>query len=153
MCNRTDCYGTTFGPMACSVCRERGMEMRDNGITRSWELRPEGRAWLAARGTSGCATCDDLRDENAALVAEVRRLREALNREHHAWQCAEIRGDDLEEENAALRKQVAALEKANLHAEQTAMVLAEQVGKGNLGKIQDALNYAHYKATEREAIR
>ncbi len=57
------------------------------------------------------------------------------------------------DENAALRERVEALEKTNLRLEETAKVLAEQVGKGNLGKIQDALNYAHYKATEREAIR
>ena len=25
MCNRTDCYGSAFGEMACSVCRERDM--------------------------------------------------------------------------------------------------------------------------------
>lgn len=94
------------------------VDKRDNGITRSWELRPEGKAWLAASGTSGCATCDDLRAENAAL-----------------------------------RERVEALEKTNLRLEETAKVLAEQVGKGNLGKIQDALNYAHYKATEREAMK
>ena len=39
-----------------------------------------------------------------ALVAEVRRLREALNKEHRAWQCADARGDWLEMENAALRE-------------------------------------------------
>lgn len=42
------------------------------------------------------------------LVAEVRRLREALNKEHRAWQCAEGRGDGLEMENAALREKVEA---------------------------------------------
>ena len=42
------------------------------------------------------------------LVAEVRRLREALNKEHPAWQCAEGRGDGLEMENAALREKVEA---------------------------------------------
>ena len=41
-----------------------------------------------------------------AMVAEVRRLREALNKEHRAWQCAECRGDDLEMENAYLREKV-----------------------------------------------
>ena len=25
MCNRTDCYGSAFGEMACSVCREMDM--------------------------------------------------------------------------------------------------------------------------------
>ena len=25
MCNRTDCYGSAFGELACSVCRERDM--------------------------------------------------------------------------------------------------------------------------------
>lgn len=45
-----------------------------------------------------------------ALVAEVRRLRAALNKEHRAWQCAEMRGDVLEAENAALRDRVEALE-------------------------------------------
>ena len=45
-----------------------------------------------------------------ALVAEVRRLREALNKEHRAWQCADARGDWLEMENAALREKVAAWE-------------------------------------------
>lgn len=44
------------------------------------------------------------------LVAEVRRLREALNKEHRAWQCAEGRGDGLEMENAALREKVEAWE-------------------------------------------
>ena len=42
------------------------------------------------------------------LVAEVRRLREALNKEHRAWQCADARGDWLEMENAALREKVEA---------------------------------------------
>lgn len=60
-----------------------------------------------------------------ALVAEVRRLRD----------------------------RVEALEKTKKHLSETARVLAEQVGKGNLGKIQDALNYAHYKASEREAMK
>ena len=41
-----------------------------------------------------------------ALVAEIRRLREALNKEHRAWQCADARGDWLEMENAALRENV-----------------------------------------------
>lgn len=45
-----------------------------------------------------------------ALVAEVRMLREALNKEHRAWQCADARGDWLEMENAALREKVDALE-------------------------------------------
>ena len=45
-----------------------------------------------------------------ALVAEVRRLREALNKEHRAWQCADARGDWLEMENAALREKVEAWE-------------------------------------------
>ena len=50
------------------------VDKRDNGITWSWELRPEGKAWLAASGTSGCATCDDLRAENAALRERVEAL-------------------------------------------------------------------------------
>ncbi len=115
MCNRTDCYGSAFGEMACSVCRERDMEMtelshnmrqalidldapycdasvywtkntmaalekrglvfrRDNGITWSWEVTPEGRTFLKESGTSGCATCDDLRAENAALRERVEAL-------------------------------------------------------------------------------
>lgn len=45
-----------------------------------------------------------------ALVAEVRRLREALNKEHRAWQCTDARGDWLEMENAALREKVEAWE-------------------------------------------
>ena len=45
-----------------------------------------------------------------ALVAEVRRLREALNKEHRAWQCADARGDGLEMDNAALREKVDAWE-------------------------------------------
>lgn len=45
-----------------------------------------------------------------ALVAEVRKLRAALNKEHRAWQCAEMRGDVLEAENAVLRDRVEALE-------------------------------------------
>ena len=45
-----------------------------------------------------------------ALVAEVRRLREALNKEHRAWQCADARGDWLEMENTALREKVEAWE-------------------------------------------
>ena len=44
------------------------------------------------------------------LVAEVRRLLEALNKEHRAWQCADARGDWLEMENAALREKVEAWE-------------------------------------------
>ena len=45
-----------------------------------------------------------------ALVAEIRRLREALSKEHRAWQCAEGRGDGLEMENSALREKVDAWE-------------------------------------------
>ena len=45
-----------------------------------------------------------------ALVAEVRMLREALNKEHRAWECADARGDWLEVENAALREKVEAWE-------------------------------------------
>ena len=50
----------------------RGLvDKRDNGITWSWELRPEGKAYLAASGTSGCAMCDDLKSENVALREKV----------------------------------------------------------------------------------
>lgn len=45
-----------------------------------------------------------------SLVAEVRRLREKLDKEHSAWRVAEVRGDGLEMENAALRDRVEALE-------------------------------------------
>lgn len=45
-----------------------------------------------------------------SLVAEVRRLREKLDKEHSAWRIAEVRGDGLEMENAALRDRVEALE-------------------------------------------
>ena len=55
-------------------------------------------------------TFDELRNAVPALVAEVRRLREALNKEHRAWQCADARGDWLEMENAALREKVEAWE-------------------------------------------
>ena len=48
------------------------------------------------------AACNDV----PALIAEVRRLREALSKEHRAWQCAEGRGDGLEMENAVLREKV-----------------------------------------------
>ena len=51
-------------------------------------------------------TFDELRNAVHALVAEVRRLREALNKEHRAWQCADARGDYLEMENAVLREKV-----------------------------------------------
>ena len=87
-----------------------------------------------------------------ALVAEVRRLREDLNKEHRAWQCAEGRGDGLEMENAALREKAEAWEKEKPHLEETARVLAEQVGKGNLGKIQKALEWAEEEAKKREAV-
>ena len=87
-----------------------------------------------------------------ALVAEVRRLREALNKEHRAWQCADARGDWLEMENAALREKVEAWGKEKTHLEETARVLAEQVGKGNLAKIQNALEWADEEAKKREAV-
>lgn len=48
------------------------------------------------------AACNDV----PALIAEIRRLREALSKEHRAWQCAEGRGDGLEMENAVLREKV-----------------------------------------------
>ncbi len=61
----------------------RGLvDKRDNGITWSWELRPEGKAYLASSGTSGCAMCDDLKAENAALRT---RLAKAL----WAFECEE----------------------------------------------------------------
>ena len=123
MCNRTDCAGSAFGELSCSVCRERDMEMtelshnmrqalidldapycdasvywtkntmaalekrglvfrRDNGITWSWEVTPEGRTFLKESGTSGCAMCDDLKAENAALRT---RLAKAL----WAFECEE----------------------------------------------------------------
>lgn len=87
-----------------------------------------------------------------ALVAEIRRLRESLNKEHRAWQCAEGRGDGLEMENAALREKVEAWGKEKTHLEETARVLAEQIGKGNLGKIQLALEWADEEAKKREAV-
>ena len=32
MCNRTDCYGSVFGPLACSVCRERDMDLSERQV-------------------------------------------------------------------------------------------------------------------------
>ncbi len=58
-----------------SALEKRGLVFRrDNGITWSWEVTPEGKDLLAASGTSGCATCDDLRAENAALRDRVEAL-------------------------------------------------------------------------------
>lgn len=129
MCNRTDCYGSAFGELSCSVCRERDMEMtelshnmrqalidldapycdasvywtkntmaalekrglvfrRDNGITWSWEVTPEGRTFLKESGTSGCATCDDLWAENAALRDRVEALEWLVEcMENYEWNC------------------------------------------------------------------
>ena len=72
---------------------KRGLVFRrDNGITWSWEVTPEGRTFLKESGTSGCATCDDLRAENAALVAEVRRLRAELEQVQHGMTAAYMAG-------------------------------------------------------------
>lgn len=59
---------------------------------------------------------------------------------------------NAEKENAALREKVEAWEKEKPHLEETARVLAEQVGKGNLGKIQKALEWAEEEAKKREAV-
>ncbi len=58
-----------------AALEKRGLVFRrDNGITWSWEVTPEGRTFLKESGTSGCATCDDLRAENAALRERVEAL-------------------------------------------------------------------------------
>ena len=58
-----------------AALEKRGLVFRrDNGITWSWEVTPEGRTFLKESGTSGCATCDDLRAENAALRDRVEAL-------------------------------------------------------------------------------
>ena len=143
MCNRTDCYGSAFGPLACSVCREKDMsmtELTDAELARLEELAGKATPgeWYesvtgegvpsvnasaedAYHGFSICiqgmihnthnityiaAACNAV----PSLVAEVRRLREALDAEHSAWRVAEVRGDGLEMENAALRDRVEALE-------------------------------------------
>ena len=73
-------------------------------------------ALACAAGTGDYSAHDDADDSakyaaaacNAvpALIAEIRRLLEALSKEHRAWQCAEGRGDGLEMENAVLREKV-----------------------------------------------
>ena len=66
-----------------SALEKRGLVFRrDNGITWSWEVTPEGRKFLQESGTSGCAKCDELKAENAALRT---RLEKAL----WAWECEE----------------------------------------------------------------
>ena len=58
-----------------AALEKRGLVFRrDNGITWSWEVTPEGRTFLKESGTSGCATCDDLWAENAALRDRVEAL-------------------------------------------------------------------------------
>ena len=77
MCNRTDCYGSAFGEMACSVCRER--DMRELKLTDADLARLEELAAHYASGNALPFTEDAYRESacNAtpALVAEVRRLR------------------------------------------------------------------------------
>lgn len=58
-----------------SALEKRGLVFRrDNGITWSWEVTPEGRKFLQESGTSGCAKCDELKAENAALRDRVEDL-------------------------------------------------------------------------------
>lgn len=58
-----------------SALEKRGLVFRrDNGITWSWEVTPEGRKFLQESGTSGCAKCDELKAENAALRDRVEAL-------------------------------------------------------------------------------
>lgn len=77
------------------------------------------------------AACNDV----PALAAEVRRLREALNKEHRAWQCAEGRGDGLEMENAALRAKVEALQK-NYDCEHAALMRHEHMVAELMEKVE-----------------
>lgn len=58
-----------------AALEKRGLVFRrDNGITWSWEVTPDGRTLLKESGTSGCAACDDLKAENAALRDRVEAL-------------------------------------------------------------------------------
>ena len=69
-----------------------------------------------------------------ALVAEVRRLR-------RNYECSEKSLQRHEHMVAELMEKVEAWEKEKPHLEETARVLAEQVGNENLGKIQKALEW------------
>ena len=57
-----------------ALCSRGLVCKRDNGVTWSWEVRPEGKALLQASGTSGSAAYDDLQAENAALRERVEAL-------------------------------------------------------------------------------
>ena len=93
-----------------------------------------------------------------ALVAEVRRLREALNKEHRAWQCADARGDWLEMENAALREKVEAWEwweEVRTYDPWSEHPYCTACGnRSKRGKIFDCAvdEYEKIKSTAREAI-
>ena len=119
MCNRTDCAGSWAGPMACARCRERDMsemKLTDADLARLEELAAaagEGAYSAYSAEGDGCPTIQYVVaacNAAPALVAEVRRLRESLNKEHRSWQCADARGDWLEMENASLREKVEAWE-------------------------------------------
>ena len=141
MCNRTDCYGSAFGPMACAVCWEVDMgetTLTDAELTRLEALikhknvggstalhylpslvaevrRLRAELEQVQHGMTAAYMAGSV-DARKEAEAEVHRLREALNKEHRAWQCAEMRGDALEEENAALRDMVEALGKCEIAA-------------------------------------
>lgn len=156
MCNRTDCAGSWAGAMACAVCRERDMsemKLNDAELARLEEL--------AGKATPGKWSTTDYTGPDVLITAMLEGIPYSVwNRGTNA------RKEDLEYIAAAcnmapvlvaevrkLRDRVEALEKTKKHLSETARVLAEQVGNGNLGKIQDALDYAHYKASEREAMK
>ncbi len=61
-----------------AALEKRGLVFRrDNGITWSWEVTPDGRIFLKESGTSGCAACDDLKAENAKQQCMIDWLAQA----------------------------------------------------------------------------
>lgn len=94
MCNRTDCYGSAFGEMACAVCRER--EMGKMKLTDAELVRLEELAELYLSGNALPFAESDYRESacNAvpSLVAEVRRLRAELEQMQHGMTAAYMVG-------------------------------------------------------------
>lgn len=80
MCNRTYCYGSAFGPMACAVCGER--DMSEMKLTDAELARLEELAELYLSGKALPFAESDYRESSCnavpSLVAEVRRLRDAI---------------------------------------------------------------------------
>lgn len=156
MCNRTACYGSVFGPLACVVCRER--DMSEMKLTDAELARLEELAELYLSGKALPFAESDYRESSCnavpSLVAEVRRLREDNEGLTSTMKTAIMCGRVIENENAALRERVEALERL-VAAHDNYLTMADNIAEfgktpENLENLQAAYDR---RAAAREAIK